>query len=229
MRSLLSKKLNLLFILFLCFLSLPGFGQEDDEKFLEDLENSKKKQLETAARLQRTHQAIKDDTFNAAEELKILGHGDINIASLMDEKVVKVLERMVKESELKNAPPEKVKALILEKASFPVQEFFTDHPKIFDTVADIVRDENALSGLIGILVRKDDLKLYGLIWILLMIMGWLIKKIFVGPDWHVKQKFIFAMLVSLTITFISFSTFYKLFKAELTPTASILYTHWKKS
>lgn len=216
-------------LLILCFLSLPGFAQEDDEKLLDDLEADRRRQTEAAVRLNESQEEITGRIKDFPTELKKLGYESIDAAALMDEKVVKLVRDAMKQSPLQRRTPEEVKAHILKQSegSF-IHDYLASSPKLMDAIVDVLRDEKALSSAIGMFLRKDDLQLYFFIWIGFMILAWLFKKIFFNDKWPKYKRSILGILVSLCFTTLSVGTFYQMFHDELSPAATILLKHWRK-
>lgn len=216
-------------LLILCFLSLPGFAQEDDEKLLETLEAERRNQAEAHARLNDTHEKIKSQFTDLPAELNKLGYETLNTAALLDEKVIKLVRSALKEHPLRNSSPEEVKASILKEAegSF-AHGYLKDSPKLMGALVDVLRDEKALPSAMGIFLRKDDLKIYFFIWIGFMILAWLFKKIVFQKNWSKHKTKILGIFVSLSFSLLSVTTFYHMFHAELSPAAKILFNHWRK-
>lgn len=215
--------------LILCLLSLPGFGQEDDDKLLEKLEADRKKQTEAAVKLNQVSEKVQTSVLSAPEQLKKLGYETVTPAALLDKKVVKLVQKMMAESTLKNASHEEVRNLILDKAKGkPLEGFLNSSPKIVNCLVDILRDPKALSSMVGLFLRRDDLKLYFFIWLGLMITAWAIKRFAFNKKWPRSKTIVMGLLVSLSATTISLTTFYNFFHAELSPTAEIMVKHWRR-
>lgn len=180
-----------------------------------------------AAKLDQGRQTLENPAFNAVEELKKLGDADVTASSLLDDKVVKVVQRMFKESELKKIPKKQVTDMILEKSKGSmIENYLRNSPRLVDAFADVLRDEKAMPGLVGIFLRKDDLKIYAIIWLVLMFLSYIIKRLVFPPEW--QKSWPKRALLSLLFTTISVSIFYKMFYAELKPTVTILVEHWHK-
>jgi hypothetical protein len=126
-------------------------------------------------------------------------------------------------------PEREVKNFILERSrgSF-LEHFLLERPKVLDCLVDLLRDEKALNSAIGLLLRKSDLKIYAGIWLGLMILSWLFKQIFFNKKWSRSKVFMLGMIVNLTFTSISLTTFYNMFHDELSPGVSIIIKHWRK-
>lgn len=213
-------------LLFLFLFSLPGFGQEDEDKHIRELEAQRQKRMEMAVKADKSRQKIQDSTSTAFEELKKLGHENITAASFADERVVRVIRRLLKDNPLRKFPRDKVKSLILDKAKDNYfGTFLSDHPKVLNLFTDILMDKEALSSLMGIFLRKDDLKLYLYIWIGILILGFLIKRIFIPKEWGGWRKVLAGLSVSFLLTVLCLGIFYNMFSDEIGPLLNVVNKH----
>jgi hypothetical protein len=144
--------------------------------------------------------------------------------SLFDEKVVKELQLIFKDNPLRKVPHDEVRAMVLEKASGkpPVERFLKNQPRVLNCIVDLLRDEKAMYSALNIFLKKDQLKVYGLIWIFMFIIQWMFKKIFFKKKWGFFKRFILNIFVALVFSVASLSVFYRLFKPELSPTVQIV-------
>ncbi|MFP5384708.1 MAG: hypothetical protein ACLGHN_01425 [Bacteriovoracia bacterium] len=208
---------------FFLLLTLPGFCQEEDEKFLEELEAERRKQTEVAVEINKVHEGLKEKVFNFPEEMRKLGHEELNMAALADDKVLDLFQKALKENQLRSLPREKVVEHILNKsAGTPAYSLFKKNPKFLNIAVDFLRDEKALPAAIIMLKRRDDLKLYFAIWIGLMILSWLFKKAFFNPNWGKFRSMVMGLFVTIIFSGISLGTFYKMFYEELSPMMAII-------
>lgn len=215
--------------IFFCLLSLPGFGQEDDDQLLEKLEADRRKQTETAVKLNQVSEKVQTSVLSAPEQLKKLGYETVTPGAFLDKNVVKLVQKMMADSTLKNASHQEVRNLVLDKAKGkPIEKFLSESPRVMNLIVDILRDPKALSSLVGLFLRRDDLKMYFFIWLGLMISAWAIKKYLFSKSWSGGKRFMMGLLVSLSATAISLSAFYNIFHAELSPTAEIVVKHWRQ-
>lgn len=222
--------MKLFLILVLCFTSLPGVTQEDDvESISKEVEYDRGKQVETAVKIDEMNKKTLKKIPNIAEKLKKLGHESFTAASMMDERVVQLAKDMLKESPFSKMPESEVKNFILERSrgSF-LEHFLLERPKVLSCVVELLRDERVLNSAIGLLLRKSDLKIYAGIWVGLMILSWLFKQIFFNKKWSRSKVFMLGMIVNLTFTSISLTTFYNMFHDELSPGVSIIIKHWRR-
>jgi hypothetical protein len=220
------KKLSLLLTVLFCLFSLPGYCQEEDEQLLEDLQKDRAKQIQAAKQLNEMKENVEKSRFDPHAEIKKLGYDGINAKALTDIKVLKIVQKMMDQSGLKNAPKDEVRKTVLQQVSPRTKEFFSKHPKILDISVDVLRDEKAMSSLVNILMRKDDLKLYAVIYICLVLLNWLFKKIFYRKTWSKTKTLVISLTLTITLGTLSLATFYKLFQQELTPFITIVSNHW---
>jgi hypothetical protein len=222
--------MKLFLILVLCFASLPGFTQEDDvDAIVNEVESERGKQVQTAVNIDKINKEAMKRVPNISEKLKKLGHESFTAASMMDERVVQLAKDMLKDSPFTKMSESKVKNFILERSRGSLFEhFLLERPKVLNCIVELLRDEKVLNSAIGLLLRKSDLKIYAGIWIGLMILSWLFKQIFFNKKWSRSKVFMLGMIVNLTFTSISLTTFYNMFHDELSPGVSIIIKHWRK-
>ncbi len=218
-----------LLLVLLSLFSLAGSAQEDDG-LLQELEDDRRKQMEAAVKLNEAREGLATEVQSIPDQLKKLGFEKIDSAALMNPEVVGLVQRMFKESDLRKKPPKEVRDIILENVkNVSLGRFLMNNPRVMDCVVDVVRDQHAMSSLVGIFLRKADFKIYGGIWVCLFILGWLFKKIIFGKDWSAGKRFLLSFMVNICVACISLSLFYLMFEAELSPTAEIIFKHISKS
>lgn len=203
-------KPTLLFLfLFLFFISLPGLGQEESD-LTKDIHQERSRRSEE---------------LDALYPLK--AKSTPKEVSLLDEKVVRELLVVFKDNPLSKVSPDEIRAMVLENASArpPIQNFLTSHPRVLNCIVDLLRDEKAMHSALQLFLKSDQLKLYGVIWVVLFIIQWLFKKIFFKKHWGFFKRFILSLFVALVFTAGSLSVFYRLFRPELKPTVQIIKRH----
>lgn len=218
-----------LLLMFIMALTLPGFAQEDDDAVIDKLQEMKQKQHEKMQQimLKRTREEA-DAATNVPPEIQKLGYKEINLKALSDERVIKHLKSMFEKSPLITMKKTEVRGIIMDKAKGSFFEgYFQDHPKVVDCIASIMMSREAMPQAISIFLRKGDLMLYFIIWILFMIMSWVLKKILLNEGSGRLKRNLIGLLVSITMTGLSLFSFYKIFEKELSPTASIILEHWE--
>lgn len=221
MRSSLLKKLSSLFFIFLFLISLSALAQEGDQFNTDPVSDGEEVIIPE-------HQQIPAEN-NPLAELKKLGHENVTFASLMDERVVKLVQKMLRESHLKKLPREEVKKLITDRARGSMMEgILKSKPRILEAMVDVMQDEKAMGNLVGIFLRKDDLKIYFYVWLALMITGFLIRKFYINKKWKGIERTLIGLTFTLFLTGISLTVFYQIFHEELSPTAKILVGHFRR-
>src|SRR3989344_695752 len=194
------------FLLLFFLISLPGFCQED----IEVTESRETMTLPPAPPV--------IPEIDAAIELKKLGYDSINAKALTDKRVILLIKRILEESQLSEAPPDVVKGLILEKLKDSLLgSFLKATQRLLDLLVDIMRDKKALSGLIDIVLRREDLKSYIHFWIAFLIAAWLLKKATFQKEWGRLKTIGLGLCVSFIITGVSVTIFYNTFEKELEP------------
>jgi hypothetical protein len=208
--------------LILILLNLPGFCQEDDEEFIRGAEASRQKHLELVHQIEKTK-----DAFNVADELKKLGYDTINGASLMDEKVIAVVKRALRENHMSHFPREVVADLIMEKSQgHYMEKVFRSNPWLLDATVDVMRDREALPALLDLLLKKESLKLYMYFWLGILLLSFIVKRFIFPKSWKGFKRHSLGFLLSFFLMIVSLTVFYNMFRPNLRPTLSILYHRW---
>lgn len=244
---------NLLLLLILSFFCLPGFSQEDnalqpispqggrviirgateapvepqaepiqntDNSDVAELEAIRAAQQKKIQMVEASVEPLAKPLLNPIEEMKKLGYEQVSAAALWDDRVLEILQRTLKERPASSLSEEQLRALILESK---VGSVLAKFPRVLNFAVNFVRDEKALPGLLGILSRKDDLKSYGYIWLVIFIFGLFIKSRVIKPKWAFKKRFIYSISFSLFLSSASLFIFYSLFSEELKPTLSLIF------
>lgn len=218
------------FLIFLCLLSLPGLCQEEDDKLLEDLEADRKKQVEAALKVNEAKDATEKSLEEATNELKKLGVETITAASMMNEKVVRAVQKMMVHSPFKKTPKEEVKKLLLERNKDSLfGKFLVKYPKFLDLFVDLLKDKEALPSAVGLFLRKSDLKIYFFIWLCFMIESYLLKRLLLNPRWNWWNYRFSSFAISAGASIGSILTFLHIFDKELGPALNIVLDHWNRS
>lgn len=202
---------------------------EDDT--VDELTRLRVEEAQAAMKAHEASEKMKQKVFNGPEELAKLGYQSLDGAALLDEKVIKIVQKMMDNSPLKGASRKEVVDLMYEKLQGqPGEQFLKNNPRLLYAFADILRDDKAMPAVIGILARRDDLKIYLVIWLSLLIAGMLIKRFYFKKQkkWSPTKQFLMGTALSLSITVVSFSIFYNMFEKELSPAGKIIVQHWRK-
>lgn len=220
----------LTFILII-LLSLPGLCQEDDgtaSAVPMDEEDPAQEAAEYRKTQIRGHKSLEiaNDALNVTDELQLLGKEKLHALSLMDDKVQAELQLLIKKANLSSKAPEEIReSLENQMAGTKVEKLFKRFPKLLDAGVDLLRDQDALPGLIRVLGRKKDLKNYLYISLSIFVFAILFRRFYLKKRLQ-EMSFFKRQFISLG-TSIFFSTvtlfiFYSIFKKDLQNTVSII-------
>lgn len=206
--------------------SPEGAPVAPEEADIVELEKERDKQLKQMELVQKSTDPLKNPLGNPVEEMKKLGHQQLNAMSLMDDKVVAILQQTLKDADFSKLTPEFLRASIKEKLKGHFLERVLERfPKLLDIAVDVLRSKEALSGLLGIFARKEDLKTYGYTWLAIFVFSALVKRRIVKPKWNFLRRMRWSMSISLILTSITLTVFYNFFSEEIGPTLSIIQKH----
>lgn len=202
----------------------PTPPQEDNT--VEELQQNRQKQAESYKKIDTAVEHLKEPILNPYEEIKKLGHQQLDAAALMDKRVIAILQKTFKDGFLTFVPENEVRAMVRVKINGTfLESLFAKYPKLIDLSVDLLRDKHAFHGLLGILLRKEDLKTYGYIWIAIFIFGLFVKRRLVKPKWNFLKRFRWNMSINLVLSLISMTLFYQFFYVELTPTLNVIFKY----
>ena len=197
----------------------PAPNEDSD---IREIENARLKNLEKMKLVETATKPLAAPIFNPIEEMQKLGHKQLDAAALMDDKVLAIMQKVLKEGLLSKLPAEEVRKMILDKVKGSHFEGMLNRfPKLVDFCVEMLRDKDALSGLMDVLMRKNDLKTYGYIWLAIFLFGLFLKYRIIKPKWPFFKRFRYSMSVNFVLSLISLYVFYSFFSKELAPTLSI--------
>lgn len=200
----------------------PAPVPNEDAEIME-LEAGRQERLKKIQGIEAVTKPLAEPILSPLEEIQKLGHKQIGAAALMDDKVLAIIQKTFKEGLMSKLPEEDVRAMILLKVKGSYLEgFFKSFPKFLNLSVNLMRDKDALAGLLGILIRREDLKTYGYICLALFIFGLFVKSRIIKPKWPFLKRFRYSVIVSLFLTSISFYLFYSFFGEEIGPTLSVI-------
>lgn len=204
----------------------PAAPTLSEDEAIRELEIARQKQLEKMQMIQKTTEPLAKPIKNPLKEIQALGHKQLNAVALLDAKVLAILQRLIKEGQMSRITPEALNAQIYEKVKGSFWEkVLRKYPVLVDIFVEVIRSKEALGGLLGIFVRKEDLKTYGYLWLAIFVFGALIKNRLIKPKWPFKKRFAFSMTISLFLTVATLAIFYNFFSEELNPTLAIIGKH----
>lgn len=200
-------------------------GPDEDQAFIDAAEADRAEQLERTKAVETATEPIAQ-AKNPLEEIHKLGYEQINAAALMDDKVIAILQQTIRDGAMSQASDEDLKKMIKEKSKGTwLEKVFRRFPKLLSISSDIIRSKEAIPGLLGIMTRKDDLKTYGYVWVVIFIFGIYIKGKLVKPKWSFGRRFKWKFCINLILSSISLGVFYALFGEEIGPSLSIIGKH----
>jgi hypothetical protein len=208
----------------------PAAGSDilptQEDHAVDELEKNRQKQMESYKKIDKAVEHLKDPILNPYEEIKKLGHKQIDAAALLDKRVIVILQKTFKDGLLTYVPEKEVRAMVLVKANGTfLESLFAKFPKLIDLSVDLLRDKHAFHGLLGILLRKEDLKTYGYMWLAIFIFGLFVKRRLVKPKWKFMKRFSWNMSINLILSSISLFLFYEFFYVEITPTLNVIFKY----
>ena len=203
----------------------PPAAVMNEDDVVNELEQARQKRLEKVKKIDDTTKALAAPIINPLEEIQKLGHKQIDAAALLDDKVLAVLQKTLKAGLTSKVPSEEIRAMIQLKLNGSFWEWlFKKYPSILNIAVDIVKDQDALAGLLGILIRKEDLKTYGFIWLVILIFGLYVNRL-IRPKLPFLKRIGYKLTISFFLTVINIFLFYSFFSEELAPTLSIISKH----
>lgn len=202
-----------IFLLFLILLPLSGFSQEEE---FDDVVQDRREQMAKAAALNETTEKLKEESMKNLSEI-----------SLLDDKAIEAVQKIISESRVDSQSRDVVKSVIKGRVKGkPMEKVFETVPVLLEICTDVLRSKKAMSGLLNIFRRQEDLKLYGYISLFLIFMNFLIKRYLFPKDIGAFKLFFLRTLFNLGLTVLSFGIFYSFFSAEVDPLIKILKFHF---
>lgn len=223
--------MNFAVVLILVLLPLLGFSQnevnqeldstEQDARALDELTQARDERQKAIGRIAEVTEKTKE-AFDPQEAMKKLGYSGFSAESLLNKDALAIMEKTLKNSGLKNHPPELVREQILKSLEGnPFERFVRGSPNLQNFLVDVMRDENALLGLLHIVKNKEALKVYLYFWIAIMFGSYYTRKLFISKYWKGPFRSLASLLFTLTVSVITVSTFSLIFKSELKPIITI--------
>lgn len=211
---------------------VPPEGNESavnnqDDSDLKELEEIQEQRFKKVAKIEKALDPLKDPILDPIEEIKKLGHNQLDAAALLDKKVIGILQNTFKDGIFSDLPSSEVREMIFFKSRGTLLgSLFDQFPVLLDIAVDLMRDKKAFHGLLGVMLRKEDLKTIGYLWIAFFIFGLFVKRRLVKPKWPFLRRFRWNMTINLLLNSIYFYIFYQVFSIELAPTLTIILKHF---
>ena len=198
---------------------------DEDQAMIEAAQADRNEQLAKMKAVE-TATAPMAQAKNPLQQINELGYKQLDAAALMDDKVIAILQQTMRDGASLKTTDEELKNLIREKAKGTFMEnVFIRFPKLLNISSDVVRSKEAIPGLLGIMARKEDLKTYGYVWVVIFIFGIWFKGKVVKPKWDFGRRFKWKFCISTILGIINFTIFYSFFGTEIQPTLSIIGKH----
>lgn len=194
--------MKLVFLISFLLFSLPGFTQGEEIDFDQNREASQ---------------------FNIAVELNNAGFKSLEAKDLFNEKVVAIIKRAFQENRIGEQPLEIQHAIIMGAVKDqPIEKVFLRYPKLLDVVTALIADKEAIPSLLNIILRKNDLKVFGWISLSLLISGFLLRKLITSRKAGFFKRLFIRTCLGLGIACTSMTIFYHMFEAEVSPTIRVV-------
>jgi hypothetical protein len=197
--------------------------KDNEDSSVAELESDRAKHYEKIKMVEKSVEPLKDPVLNPLEEIKKLGHKQLDFNALLDKRVIVILRDAFKDGLLGHLPEAEVKKIIVEKMKGTrlesVVEFF---PGLLPFFVDLARDKYVFHSLLTLFERREDLKTYAYIWLAIFIFGLLVKNRLVKPKWSFFRRLRWNMTINLFLTLISFSVFYFMFTIEVDPILKVI-------
>ncbi|HXH74502.1 MAG TPA: hypothetical protein VNJ08_06030 [Bacteriovoracaceae bacterium] len=211
-----------LYIILCLLITHPGLCQ-DDEAMLRELERAKKAQAESFNQIDQGVEAVKKAPLTILEELKKAGHKSLDLAAMMDPRMMPAMKRTIKESGMQNMGHAQAKSMIMLKVKDkPMEKVFSMFPKLHNMAAGILIDPDAISSLLDIIPRKEDLKFFGWCSLGLFAFGILLRHLLISKKAGFLQRLFFSLSVHAFITLVIFGLFFIMFEKEVSPSLKVV-------
>lgn len=225
--------MRLVLVFALTLFSSLGLSQEGSSEMANEETGIEELEANRAQRTQRLEMITEigeggsgELTLTPEEQLKKMGYGNLNPASLMSLEALNSMEKVLKEARMWEAPPELVKEQVIKAfAGTAIGGYVQKSPRLINFFVDFLRDEKALLSGIKIFKDRQRLKLYLYFWIGIMFAAYYLKRLFVSKYWSGPAKAIAAALYSCTVTVITMSTFCLIFDEEMKPILTVIHRH----
>ncbi len=203
----------------------PLTPEEEDQRDLEELKRVQEKQRSQFKQIDKSVDPLREP-LNPISEMQKLTKGQLSAITLLDEKFIKLLKETFKDGLLSGVPRDEVKAMLkLKTKGNLIGDLFDHFPVCLEIAVDLLRDKNAFLSLLDLLLRKEDLKDYAYIAILIFLIGLYIKHRLVKPKWPFFRRFRWKLAISLCLNVITIFVFYLMFSVELDPVLKIINSH----
>jgi hypothetical protein len=201
----------------------PGFAQDEDQEILDELIERREQQSQLYQKINPLESASNDVPLNLEQELKKLGHADLDMNALSDAKVVELLKHFIRSTYASQTDNDKFKKLNrLKLKEHPFGKFLQRYPRLFEKMVNVISDKEAILALLDIFPRKEAIRFFLFCSVGLLIFGMIFKRFLVSKDTSFFTSLLLTIIIQLFLAYISLKLFYYIFERELAPTFKIL-------
>jgi hypothetical protein len=225
--------LKIFLIFFLLQFSLLAPGQEgvggdfdsDSDMDIQELTEIREANQELVQKINpESSEKLVNPNLHPLIQIQQLGYQEITYEALKDTRVQNILDKALRDGLIANIPANTIHKLIMDKVSgTPAATLLNKYPGFLNKFIEILRHKEALPDLLKILSKKEELKKYFIIWIIILIITiWLRGRLL---STRAKWNFIQRVLLRLSINLLSISSsimaFYFIFENELASTLKL--------
>jgi hypothetical protein len=201
----------------------PGFAQDDDQEILDELIEKREQQSQLYQKINPLESNSNNVPANLQQDLRKLGHADLDLNALSDAKVVELLKNFIRSTYASQPDNEKFKELIrLKLKEHPFGKFLQSYPRLFEKMVNVISDKEAILALLDIFPRQEALRFFLFCSVGLLIFGMIFKRFLVSKQTSFFTSFLLTIVIQISLTFFSLKLFYYIFERELAPTFKIL-------
>jgi hypothetical protein len=201
----------------------PVKAEPEDDAGVGELERQRRIQIENALKMDESRKQLIEQTTETVEGIEEASVNTIRDIGKLDDKAIDTILKNIKMADLSSRSAPLVRKQLFEQSQGkPLGRIFAQFPVTLDVMVDLIRDKQALPGLVGMLKRKNDLKNYGFFVLFVAIMSFLIRRFVFPKHWSGGTRFMMGLLLSLAGMTLTFGVFYISFKTEVAPAVAIV-------
>jgi len=188
-----------LVFLFSILISLPGLAEEEDH--------------------------VSDIIKERQKFQKSIPEAPFDITTLSNPVVIEKLREDINRSAIDQLPFPIKRGMFMGKLKGSAwYKILNDFPKLRDFIVDFLTDKKTILGILGILLKKDQLKIFVAIFLGLLLVRWLSRK-YLLPSEAGFLRSALSMFLSLSFTLITAGVFYRLFAPQIDPAITVIKRH----
>ncbi|MBD65592.1 MAG: hypothetical protein CME62_10315 [Halobacteriovoraceae bacterium] len=165
--------------------------------------------------------------IDPSELEKIMANLEKNpLLKMLDQKQKEMAAKMMRQNPFQNMKRDMIRGSIMKAMDpeKPFGKFLNENPKIADTVADIAVDKKAIPAFMSILNKPDQMKLFGIIVIIVFITVFFLN--LKNSKKSIFKRFLTKIFLMLSSLLVNLTAFYVIFKKELDPTLDIVFRNF---